>query len=27
VPCLIIPCKTAVGNFAVEVNIKTVSNT
>ena len=24
VPCLIIPCKTAVGNFAVEVNIKKV---
>ena len=22
VPCVVIPCKTAVGNFAVEVNIK-----
>jgi len=22
VPCIVIPCKTPVGNFAVEVNIK-----
>lgn len=22
VPCVVIPCKTAIGNFAVEVNIK-----
>ena len=25
VPCIVIPCKTPVGNFAVEVNIKQVS--
>ena len=25
VPCVIIPCSTAVGNFAVEVNIKQVA--
>ncbi|MGN6507562.1 MAG: chemotaxis protein CheX [Tepidisphaeraceae bacterium] len=24
VPCLVVPCKTAVGEFAVEVSIKTV---
>lgn len=24
VPCIVIPCKTAVGDFAVEINIKTV---
>jgi len=26
VPCLVIPCRTPVGNFAVEVNIKTVQS-
>lgn len=25
VPCLVIPCRTPVGNFAVEVNIKSVN--
>ncbi len=24
IPCLVIPCKTAVGDFAVEVSIKSV---
>jgi chemotaxis protein CheX len=24
VPCLVIPCRTSVGNFAVEVNVKNV---
>ena len=27
VPCLVIPCTTAVGNFAVEVNIKKLNPT
>jgi CheY-specific phosphatase CheX len=26
VPCVVIPCTTAVGNFAVEVNIKQVAS-
>jgi chemotaxis protein CheX len=26
VPCVVIPCRTAVGEFAVEVNIKTATH-